>query len=125
MDPEDLQLVEFAIAEPIRLPFHGLDLGVGSLQRPGGDGVVMVGENAFLVLLNGVGKLKEDADAGGAGTSQPIAQDPTRGSLVRLGPNLPQIVLEVIGRSQRQVECEGSLKALAFMAVFVEVLRVL
>src|SRR5262245_22574853 len=33
MDRQDLQLEELQIPKPIRLPFHGLDLVVGPLQR--------------------------------------------------------------------------------------------
>jgi hypothetical protein len=41
VDGEDFEFEKLLISESISLVFHGLDLVVGSLQRAGGDGVVV------------------------------------------------------------------------------------
>ena len=57
MDGEYLQLEEFLVAVAVGLPLHGLDLVVGAFQRAGGDAVVIPGQEAGAVELQGLGEL--------------------------------------------------------------------
>ena len=55
MKGHNLELEELHISEPIRLPFHGLDLVVGSLQGTGGYGEIIVSKDAGPVCGEGFG----------------------------------------------------------------------
>src|SRR5713101_4708441 len=125
MDAEDFEFEERAITKAVGLSFHRLDLGVGAFQRSGGDRVVVIGQDAFLVAFQGVRELGQHADTGGTGTSQPIPKDAASVALELLVPDLPEILLEVIGDGQRGVQAWGVFQALVFVACAVEVLRVL
>src|SRR5713101_1876399 len=70
MDAEDFEFEERAITKAVGLSFHRLDLGVGAFQRSGGDRVVVIGQDAFLVGFQGVRELGQHADTGGTGTSE-------------------------------------------------------
>ena len=104
----DLQFEELLIAEAIRLTFHRLDLGVGALQGTSGDRVVVVGQDALLVLSKVSANWLQHPDARGTGPGQPIPQDAPSRPLVRLAPDLPQVFLEVVGRGQRLIERSAS-----------------
>ena len=125
METEDFEFEELVIAEAIGLAFHGLDLVVGALQGAGGDRVVVVGQDALAVFGQGVGELLQDRNARGLGAANPVVQHPASGRLVRLPPDLPQVLLEVVGHGQRRVQSQGVLQALLLVAARIEVLRVL
>ena len=57
MDAEDFQAEELLISESISLAFHGFDFVVGSFQRPGRDGMVVVGQDALGMEAKGLGKI--------------------------------------------------------------------
>ncbi len=125
MDSQDLEFVELTISEPIGLSFHGLDLGVGAFQWPRRYWVVVVRQDARLVLVEGVGELLQHTDARGPRPRHPVAQHAPRGSLVGLTPDLPEVLLEVVGDRQRLVQLQGVPEALLLVAFGIEVLRVL
>ena len=66
MEAEDFEFEELGITEAVGLALHGFDLVVGALQRAGRDAVIVVIQNAFLVGLERVGELLQEADAGGS-----------------------------------------------------------
>src|SRR5439155_18366720 len=96
MDAKDFEFEERAIAKAVGLAFHRLDLGVVAFQRSGGDRVVVVGQDAFLVAFQGVRELSQHADTGGTATSQPIPKDAAGVALVTQVPNLAEMLLEKI-----------------------------
>src|SRR5262249_53510776 len=65
MDRQDLQLEELQVPEPVRLPFHRLDLVVGPLQRTTRDHHVVVGQQPAPVRRQRLGHLLEDLDPRG------------------------------------------------------------
>jgi len=42
----DFEFEEFEISEAIGLPFHGFDFVVSSFERSGGNGIVIIGQDA-------------------------------------------------------------------------------
>ena len=92
------------IAEAVRLAFHGLDLGVGALQRACGDGVVVVGKDAAAVFVHRGGELFQHRDLRGASAGDPILENAPSGVFVALLPDLPQILLEIVGDGQGATE---------------------
>jgi len=65
MKGHNLQFEEFHIPKPIRLPLHGLDLVVGPFQRTGGDGEIIVGEDAGFVSREHFRHSRKHADSRG------------------------------------------------------------
>src|SRR5262249_15001599 len=124
MNRQDLQLEELTVAEAIGLAFHGLDLGVGAFQGAGGYRVVVPGQDTRLMLLESIGEPLEQPDARGARTGQPVAEYTPGRALVGLVPDLPQILLEIVGDGQRLVQTQGPLQPLVLVALGIQVLRV-
>lgn len=77
------------------------------------------------MFFEGVGELLQHADAGDAGTGQPILQEEARQDFVPLGPDLPEVFLHVVGDGQRFVQTQGTIQTLAFLFLGVEIFRVL
>lgn len=46
MNGYDFEFEEFEISEAIGLPFHGFDFVVSSFERSGGNGIVIIGQDA-------------------------------------------------------------------------------
>jgi hypothetical protein len=46
VDGHDFEFEEFQISEAIGLTFHGFDFVVGAFKGSGGDGVVVIGQDA-------------------------------------------------------------------------------
>lgn len=104
MKGQDFEFEEFVIPEAIGLPFHGFDLIVGPFQGSGGDGVVIIGQDAAAVKGQGLGHLDQHGDAGSRGPIHPILQDGGRCGFVRLLSYLVQVFLHIVGQGQRLVQ---------------------
>ena len=83
MQAKDFEFEELAIAEAIGLAFHGLDFVVDAFQGAGGDAVVVEGEDALAVFLQGAGELSQHADAGSVGAANPIVENSSGRGFVR------------------------------------------
>src|SRR5262245_6112495 len=125
MDSEYFQFEELVVPEAIGLPFHGLDFGVGALQRASRDSVVVIGENALAVLVHGAGELLQHRYPRRLGTANPVPENQASRWLVPLLPDLPKILLQIIGQGQWRIQAQGVLQALAFVAAGIEVLGIL
>ena len=75
MDCIDFQDEELVVTKAVGLAFHGLDLVVGAFQGTGGNGVVVVGQQAVGVEAKGSGKLLEHANAAGFSPQNPIQKE--------------------------------------------------
>jgi hypothetical protein len=58
MNSHDFEFKEFEVSKAIGLSFHGFDLVVGALQGSGGDGVVIVGQDAGSMSGHGTPHLR-------------------------------------------------------------------
>ena len=76
------------------------DFVVGSLQRSGGDRVVVPVEDTFAVDLQRAGELHQLSDAARCGVGDPEVEDDATGDLARLLPDLGEVFLEVVRRRQ-------------------------
>ena len=119
-----LELEEVHISEAICLPFHGLDLVVGALQGAGGDGVIVVGQDAGSVGHEGIGKLGEHGDSRIPCPARPVKEEGFGSLLAGLGPELPEVLLHVIGAGQRLIEFQGLSQSVRLPSVGPEVFRV-
>ena len=73
----------------------------------------------------GLGEVLEDADPGRLGPPHPVGEEGLRRGLVRLFPELPEILLQIVRGGQRLVQAQGLLEALVLAACVVEVLGTL
>lgn len=113
------ELVELPIPEAIHLAFHG------SFEGVCGDWVLVIGQDAFLMLLQCVRETLPHANFRCTGPCQPVLEDPKCRALVRLPPDLPQVFLEVVGGGQGRVQLQGLLQTLVLVTLASQVLRVL
>ena len=111
MDRHDLQLEELGIAEAVGLSVHGFDFVVGALHRACRDAVVVVGEDALVVVLQRVRELDEHLHLRREGPRDPVVEQKLRRRLAALTPYLTQILLHVVGQRQRRVQISACLAA--------------
>lgn len=124
MDGFYLEFEEVHVPEAICLPFHGFDLVVGPLEGSSGDGVIVVGQDAGPVSHEGIGKLGEHGDTRIPCLSRPVEEERLGCLLGGLGPELPEILLHVIGASQGLIEFQGLPESVGLPPVGTEVFRV-
>src|ERR1035437_10767906 len=110
MEAKQFEAEEFLVAVAVGHAFEVFDLVVGALQGSGGDGVIVPCQNAVAEAFQGLGEVVEDGDAGAAGATAPAVEAPLGGGLIALIPELPEVLLEVIGGGQGGVELQGFLK---------------
>ena len=67
MKCQDFEFEEFLVPEAVGLAFHGFDFIIGPFQGAGGDGVVIVSQDAPAVEGQGLGEFIKHGDlvAGG------------------------------------------------------------
>ena len=53
----DFELEEFKVSEAVGLSFHGFDFVIGAFKRPGGDRIIIPGENATTPGGKSIGEL--------------------------------------------------------------------
>lgn len=120
----DFENEEFSVSEAVCLSLHGFDFVVGCLQWSGGDGVEVPCEESVFVESQGLGKVLEHSDSRCLGPSNPVFQKDLSGPFVGLFPEESEIVLHVIRRGQRFIQCERLCKPLSLVPTIIEVFRV-
>ncbi len=125
MESVDPELEELSVPVAVGLSLEELDLGVRALQGAGGDRYVVVSQQTLAVKGERVGHLAELPDSGSSSPSDPALEMPPGRLLVRLFPELPEILLQVVGGREWGVQVQSLLEPLALVAVRIQLVGVL